>query len=258
MALSGPNLWNSTHRAVNYNYSFTPYAFAVVNDDGSGNAEIVVGSAWILFQVDQRVFIDSGIYAGNWVVTATDTNVITINTSYIGTDAASIKPLLNMSGAIWAGYQSGHAGYSIYPFRQIATFEAIPGLTGDITLDVSGYLKSVFKDIVAPILGHDFAMSVPFRIVATDPILGGALPQVTYYALNGTFDQTILQNYDDNFAVLNAREPITFENGTWIYSMIWPDTTQHGEHIFNVMGIHGTGNPGGLGFDAIGTTFTVG
>ena len=258
MALIDPNLWNSIHRPVIYRYTFTSWAFAVVNDDGTGQAEVVVGLAWVLFQAGSQVYIPSGIYAGNWVIESTDTNVIVLNRSYIGTDSGTVRQITTMSAELWAGYQSTHEGYVDHPWRKIADFTGVPNMDGEIEMDVSGYLRSMFKEIQPPRMGHDFTMSVPFRLVAEDPITGSPLPQTDRYGLNGTFDQVALQSYDDYHKVLNAREPIHFVDGVCVYSMIWQDTTQHGEHIFNVLGINGDGSPGGLGFDAIGTTFTVG
>jgi hypothetical protein len=251
MALITPNTWNSVHKPIEYRVTFTSY-FAISITNNGGYARFNVGSSIAaLFTVGQRVYVPSGPYAGNWTVRDT-AGTVTISAPYSSSGTAFITPLVNVSAQLWAGYQSTHEGYSDYPFRQIADIVAVPGLEGYVSIDVSGYLKSIFKKIEAPRIGADFRMSCPFRLVVS------GYSQSTFYALNGTFDQAVLQNYAAYYEILNARHPIHFANGTCIYSMLWPDTSIHGKHVFNIIGINGTGSPGGLGFDAVGTTFTVG
>ena len=251
MALSPPNKWNSVHRPIVYKFSNVSI-FALSITDNGGFARFNVGASYISqFSVGQRVYIASGTYQGNWTVTDA-TGTVTLNAPYSTSGTAFLIPLTNITAQLWAGYQATHEGYADYPFKKIADIVAVPNLTGTTDIDVSGYLVSIFKKIEAPRIGADFRMSVPFRLVVS------GYPQTTYYALNGTFPQDQLQAFDSNFAILNARVPIHFNNGVCMYSMIWPDTATDGEHIFNIVGMHGTGSPGGLGFDAIGTTFTVG
>lgn len=248
MALIHPPKWNSAHQPIKYRYTFNSYAFTAVNNNGNG-AEIVVGAAVIFFAVGARVYIPSGTYAGTHIVTFINGFGVVLNTAYIANDTGQATPLSNVSATVWAGYAASHDGFATYPLKQLAEITGVPGVNGEIEFDVSGFVKSVFQNIQAPTIGHDFSMSVPFKLV----ISGEA--QVTKYAVNGTFKDSHLAPFDAFYQVLNARWPIHFEDGVCYYSMIFDD--EHGPHIFNVIGIEGDGNPGGLGFDAIGTTFTI-
>jgi len=251
MALITPNTWNSVHRPIEYRVTFNSIFVLSITDNG-GYARLNVGVSYLTqFSVGQRVYIPSGTYAGNWTVREVS-GTVTISAPYSSSGTTFVTPLSNVSAQLWAGYPSTHEGYSDYPFRQIADIVAVPGLEGFVSIDVSGYLKSIFKKIEAPRIGADFRMSCPFRLIVS------GYPQDTFYALNGTFDQSVLQNYASYYSILNARHPIHFANGTCIYSMLWPDTNIYGKHVFNIIGINGTGSPGGLGFDSVGTTFTVG
>jgi len=160
--------------------------------------------------------------------------------------------MTNVAVELFAGYDSSHEGSADHPYRRIAEILGVPGLEGFVLFDVSSYLKSLFKKVESPRLGRDFRMSVPFDLRT---VIG--VPGTTRYVLNGTFEQATLQGFDVDFAILNARTPIHFKDGTTVYTMIWPDTSVFGEHLFNVLGTEGEGNIGGVGFDEIGTTFTV-
>lgn len=255
MALIEPPLWNSAHRPIEYRYTFQSSTFNSQTASGS-NTRFATTVAFIAgLTVGVRVYIPSGLYAGNWVVVETGANYFILNVGFVGSEAGTVTPMANVAAQLWAGYQTAHEGYFINPHRKIADILAVPGLDGYVPINVGGFIKGLFKKVPTPNIGADFSMSVPFRLI----ISGGVIyPQTERYAVNGTFEKEHLATFDAYFKILNARHPIHFSNGVCLYSMIWPDTSIHGEHIFNVAGMEGTGNYGGLGFDALESTFTVG
>jgi len=250
MAITLPNLWNSVHRPIIYVINPT-FSFASVGQIG-GQAALQISPATYIsaMQVGSSVVITSGIYAGTHKVVSNTSNQLRINTDFIGSGSgAGYATRLGVN--LYAGYDAAHPGFADYPYGLVASITAIRGADGNCKVDVSGFLKSVFKEIKAPRIGRDFQMSIPFALFV------GLELHTTRYALNGTFKQDDLAAYDATGKILNAREPIHFQNGKTIYSMIWQDTAEFGEHIVNIAATQGTGNVGGIGFLEIGTTFTI-
>jgi hypothetical protein len=256
-ALTDPPTWNSAHRPIDYQYDFTSYAFSSVTDAGSDTINVFVTNVPDLanFTVGQRVYIASGVYAGNWVVVSIGGTSVVLNAPYVSTDADSMTPVFNVEAELWAGYPAlnnelnVHPGYAIYPLKKIADIVAVPGLEDYATINVSGFIKGVFKKVTEPVIGADFSMSVPFKLVVSGETAN------TLYAVNGTFTSADLLTYSDSFEILNARTPIHFENGVCIYSMIWIDYSVNGRHIFNIQGTHGTGTTDGMYFSETKNTF---
>ena len=254
--LGEPDLWNSAYRPILYEHRFAGYPFTAVGASGSNSQFTVSPGDTANFSVGQRVYIASGIYAGNHSVQAIGGNYIELNVTYISGTSGDLVPLFNVSGTLQVGYDENnlildpHPGHDIYPLNETyAELTAIPGLDGRAFFDVSGFIQSVFKDVVAPTIGADFSMSVPFKLDVS------GFTTVWRYAINGTFPHSDLNDLDAIYRVLNARDPIHFENGTCIYSMIWQDTSINGEHIFNIVGTHGTGEVGTLSFNELKQKF---
>jgi len=254
MALIIPTqTWQSAHRPIVYRYTFTSFAFASTTPHADGARIFMLNTS--AFTVGQRVFIPSGEYSGNHVVAYIFTNQsIVINTDYISNSTGSVIPLSNIDAEVWAGYPIGHDGYSIYPYRKIAEFVASAGINGEITMDISGYAKSLFKNIGPPQLGVDLNMSFPIYLKVT-----GLALTTRRYILNGTILPVDLQPHTvtSSPVALQIGLPVHFTNGRSLYSKV-ENTTSLGLHIVNIIGADGLGNIGGLGFDAIGSTFTIG
>ena len=247
-----PSTWNSAHRPITY--VLKPQYYFGLTGINNGNAKLTcsptVNNA--NFIVGTNAIVLDGIYAGTHKVLAVGATDVTLDTPFIS-GASGFIISTRVPVALWAGYAASHVGYSDYPYQKIADLTAIRSpLTGYCNIDVSGYIKSVMKEVKIPRMGKDFQMSVPFNVVIAGEVA------TTYYALNGTLSQNDLSTYDAAGKILNAREPIHFKNGKTIYSMIWPDTAEFGEHIVNIFATQGTGSVGGVGFDQIGTTFIVG
>ena len=250
MSLIEPALWNSAHRPIIYtiapNYLFT----GVNNNSGNTNLFMISTQVAANFIVGTNCIIPSGIYAGTHRVIDVSGIVVTIDTPHTSPSVGEVIST-RVPVSLYAGYASGHVGYADYPYGKIADIVAIRGVDGNCKVDVSGYLKGVLKEVKKPRYGRDFQMSVPFQLKYS-----GALTDMRY-ALNGTFQQGDLATYDADGKILNAREPIHFKDGKTIYSMIWNETTEFGEHIVNIVATNGTGNVGGIGYWEIGSTFIV-
>ena len=250
MSLAQPALWNSAHRPIIY--TITPnYLFTGVNNN-SGNTNLFMTSTEVAanFIVGTNCIIPSGIYAGTHRVIDVSGIVVTIDTPHTSPSAGEVIST-RVPVELYAGYDSDHPGYADYPYAKIADITAIRGIDGLCPMDVSGYIKGVLKEVKSPRVGRDFQMSVPFKMRYT------GIWRTPLFALNGVFQQADLASYNANGKILNAREPIHFKNGKTIYSMIWNETTEFGEHIVNIVATNGTGNVGGIGFWQIGSTFIV-
>lgn len=252
MALTNPALWNSVHRPINYTIA-PNYIFALVGSDG-GNAKLAISPLPNAenFIAGTNCIVTSGIYAGTHkILTATSTEV-TIDTPFISNSSGGITST-RIPCELYAGYDVTHQGYADYPYQKIADITAIRGIDGNAQVDVSGFLQGVLKEVKEPRIGRDFQMSIPFNLTVAGETV------VTRYALNGTLKQTDLATFDGDFKILNAREPIHFVNGKTIYSMIWSDTAEFGEHIVNILAVNGDPSTvvGGIGYWEIGSTFIV-
>jgi hypothetical protein len=250
MSIATPTLWNSAHRPIVYTFS-PNYLFGFVNSN-SGKAKLAISPTLNLgnFIVGTSCIVTSGIYAGTHKILTIGGGFLTIDTPYISSTAGSVIST-RVPVELYAGYDVTHPGYADYPYGLVATITAIRGIDGNCKIDVSGYLKGVLKEIKKPRYGRDFQMSIPFKLKYAGVLTDAA------YALNGTFQQADLATYNANGKILNAREPIHFKDGKTIYSMIWNETTEFGEHIVNIVATQGTGNVGGIGFWQIGSTFIV-
>ena len=249
MSLTLPALWNSVHRPIIY--TITPNYLFVFVGDVDGNALMVVSPANLEnFIVGASVIIESGVYAGTHTVLSIQANGVVINTPYTS-NVSGIIISTRVPVELYAGYDASHPGFADYPYGKVADITAIRGTDGNCKVDVSGYLQGVLKEVKEPRYGRDFQMSIPFKLVNANE------SQAMRYALNGTFKQSDLATYDADGKILNAREPIHFKNGRTIYSMIWNENTEFGEHIVNIVATNGTGNVGGIGFWEVGSTFII-
>ena len=250
-----PNLWNSVHRPIEYVLNPT-YTFPLINVDVvTNNVKFVISpvTAATNFIVGTNAIIPSGDYAGTYKVLAVATGAVTLDVQYNAAYATSGTIIsTRVPCELWVGYLASHPGAAIYPYSKAADITAIRDANGLCTIDVSGFIKGILKEVEAPTLGRDFRMSVPFRL-----LIDGEIYSTFRYALNGVFKQADLANYDAAGKILNAREPIHFKNGKTLYSMIWDDTVEYGEHIVNIAATQGTSQVGGIGFWQIGSTFIV-
>lgn len=254
MALIEPPVWNSVHREISYRWTYPSFISVSAGPDADGNLTLVIGFTGLT--VGQRVIIPSGIYEGAYGITASYTSggihYITLNTPYVSGTAIPFIPLSNVNVELWAGYDSSHEGFTDIPLQKIADVVGVPGVNAWADIKVQGFLKSLFKKIEAPRIGVDWRMSSPFYVVIDGTTYN------THYCINGTFESTPLNNLNNPYEILNARTPLFFKNSRTIYSMIQKESDPRGGHIRNIVATTGTPTGGlGLGFDEIGTTFTV-
>jgi hypothetical protein len=253
--MTHPALWNSAARPIYYEVAYPSYVFSNVFD-AIGYAALEVGAPVVaILTVGMKVWIGSGAYAGDWIIIGIVGITIVINTDYGATAAGDVSVAEVVNGELWAGYQSTHAGYSVYPFRRIATIAHPPQLGGTARIDVSGYVSGALGEQVNPNIGADFGMSIPFRLIVTGE------SQYDRYAVRGSLPHTLLADFDADYAVLSQTDPVNFATSISMYSMIWPDTSVHGEHIVNVLsgvGIDITDPTAGqLAFDEVVGVFNV-
>ena len=224
-----------------------------MNSD-SGNARLVISPLpnYNNFTTGSNCIVTSGIYTGTHKILNVTVNGVTIDTPFVSGGSGGVVST-RIPVELYAGYDVSHPGYNDYPYQKIADITAIRGVSGNADIDVSGFLKGVLKEVKEPRIGSDFQMSIPFQLK-----YAGVLTAFGY-ALNGTLKQTDLATFDGDFKILNAREPIHFVNGKTIYSMIWNDTAEFGEHIVNILAINGDPSTvvGGIGYWEIGSTFLV-
>ena len=250
MSLTLPALWNSVHRPIIYTVA-PNYLFVAAAPSGTNLQLIISPSTDVAnFTIGSSVIIPSGIYAGTYKVLSKGGNDIVVDGTYTSGAGGTIIST-RVAVELYAGYDASHPGFADYPYGKVADITAIRGKDGNCKVDVSGYLQGVLKEVKEPRIGRDFQMSIPFRLVNANE------SHSLRYALNGTFKQSDLATYDADGKILNAREPIHFKNGRTIYSMIWNETTEFGEHIVNIVATNGTGNVGGIGLWEIGSTFIV-
>jgi len=250
MSIVNPALWNSAHRPIIY--TITPDYIFVAAANSGGNLQLVISPSTDVanFTVGSSAIISTGIYIGTYKVLSKGSNDIVVDGTYTSGSSGSIIST-RVPLELYAGYESPHVGHSDYPFEKVADITAIRGVDGTCKVDVSGFIKAVLKEVKSPRIGRDFQMSVPFKIKYA------GVWRAPRYALNGVFKQADLATYDANGKILNAREPIHFKDGKTIYSMIWNETTEFGEHIVNIVAVNGTGNVGGVGYWEIGSTFII-
>jgi len=250
MSLTLPALWNSVHRPIIYTIA-PNYEYAFVGID-NGNAKLAISPTPNIgnFITGTSCIVTSGIYAGTHKILNVSGGYVTIDTPFISTPSGGIIST-RVPVELYAGYDATHPGFADYPYGKVADITAIRGTDGNCKVDVSGYLQGVLKEVKEPRYGRDFQMSIPFKLVNANE------SQAMRYALKGTFKQSDLATYDADGKILNAREPIHFKNGRTIYSMIWNETTEFGEHIVNIVATNGTGNVGGIGFWEVGSTFII-
>jgi len=231
---TSPSTWSSIHRPIVYEID-PVYTFTAATSF-SGNLEIIISPSVDLaaFIIGTNAVIPSGIYAGTYKILSKGGNSLRLDTSYTSGASGSVYST-RLPCQVYAGYDAAHPGYADYPYGLVANITGIGGADGVVKIDISGFLKSVIKEVKAPRIGRDFQMSIPYKMVI------GHDSDSIKYALNGTLEQSDL---DSNFppgTILNAREPIHFQNGRTIYSMIWRDTAEFGEHIVNIVATQGTG-----------------
>jgi len=232
---TSPLTWSSIHRPIVYEidpvYSFSSAASV------DGNLELKISPVANIagFVAGSSVIVNlPSFYAGTYTITSITATGIVLNTAYVGSDSGTVYST-RLPCQVYAGYDAAHPGYADYPYGLVANITGIRGADGVVKIDISGFLKSVLKEVKAPRIGRDFQMSIPYKMVI------GFDSDSIKYALNGTLEQSDL---DSNFppgTILNAREPIHFQNGRTIYSMIWRDTAEFGDHIVNIVATQGTG-----------------
>ena len=253
MAVIPPGDWNSVNRPIVYRRTFTDVQFNSVIGNSTG-VRLLIPSATdlALFSDGMRVYVPSGIYAGNFTVLNVGSNGIDIAATFTATASGSVKPMTNDTVTVNAGFVSTHPAHLIFPYQQIAQFTAIPGVNGETKIDVSEFLKKVFKNIMPPVGGRDYRLMIPF-----DVELSGYFP-TTKYCMNSTVTSDALTpKVTFGYTALQNGEPIHFKDGVCMYSIMMRDD-EIGPYPLTIYGVDGVGNPGGLGYDAIGSTFTIG
>lgn len=161
---SQPPEWSSAHRPIEY--VFTPFrnlTTSITNSGGSAELNFG-GSSVIKAVVGDKVYIESGDYLGEHDITVvTSQSQFTIDTDYIANDTVWVRMLVTPTVRVYKGYLSFEAFPSDLPFTLVATFRPEVDVDYDISFDISGYVKNIFR-IIPPTEGRDFNMFNQYRL----------------------------------------------------------------------------------------------
>lgn len=227
---SQPSAWNSVHQPIPFVLDFEEKNLTQVNDV-SGSAQFVVTLYdYELPTAGDRIYVESGIYAGFHTVVSTTLSVgvinIQTNTTYTanssGMNVKAVIPVPEIS--LYKGYDTGEEYDTELPYELVATFTPVVSLTGDIQFDVSGFLKSIFT-IEAPTIGIDFSLFNRFRIDFTGNMLspGGAFYIFpTWQALNSAIPTAELMStyFGTGVYLSSSTTQIIFGCGKTILSLL--------------------------------------
>lgn len=234
-----PSEWNSVHQPINFTYNFESISLIEVQDDG-GFFRFKVGLYNYTAPVaGDRVWITDGSISGyhtvtNVVTDATNT-YITTSTPYTtftipfgvipGVRAIVPVPLFTL----YKGYQVGTGYETQLPFEEVVSFTPVPSIYGDLRIDVSGFLKSIFS-ITTPVSnGIDFGLFNRFKLrYAGQPLYsigGGVDPDPYYQVLNSAIptDELMSVYFGTGVYLSSSTTQIIFQCGKTVLSLL--DTT---------------------------------
>lgn len=165
-----PSKWNSAHQPVPFVFDFESRTLNnVINAVGKASFRML-DFTYQSPAIGERLYIDSGVYAGYHTITGTGTgfggfSTFSTTTDYISNDSGvNVKAVIAIPEfTLYKGYESSEAYEVELPFEVVATFTPVVSPEVDIRFDVSGFLKSIFT-IQAPTIGIDFSLFNRFRI----------------------------------------------------------------------------------------------
>lgn len=163
--ISQPPSWNSAHRPIEYTLGFYTLSALSVLDDGGFVSLFFVSAPITKFVVGDYVYMTNTSLGLAKITSVTSPNLITTDkdfSDYTG-GGTSVKAIVIPEIRVYKGYYNLEPYEAQLPFELIASFRPQMTLDFDIQIDISGYLKSIFR-IVAPTEGIDFNMFNQFRI----------------------------------------------------------------------------------------------
>lgn len=219
-----PSAWNSVHRPIQYIYDHESRFISGVLVD-SGNLQVQLTTAFAnTIAVGDEVYLSGVLDDGEDISGLYD--VLTVGSQTLLTlDIAVTTPTLDSPSTLqfirlpevklYSGYLPAEEYPSDLPLTLVATFTPENSPDNDVRIDVSEYLKSIFR-IVAPTEGIDFNMFNRFRLY-----FDGAYKDY-YMVLNSSIKTAELNAlYVNTGAYLNSEiPPIVFGCGKTILSTL--------------------------------------
>jgi hypothetical protein len=144
-----PYWWTPAHAPVVFEFDYQEKSCLIGRDVSAGNIFIVPTSPFgDVPYVGQLVFISSGEYKGYHVIAEYSGGIILTETLMEGSVPSSnieCKLITKHEFTIYKGFPSGVQFYETLPFTKIATFISEPNSEGKLSINISGYLKSIFE-----------------------------------------------------------------------------------------------------------------
>lgn len=219
-----PSAWNSVHRPIQYVYDHEEQFISGVLVDG-GNLEVYLTGAFAnTIAVGDEVYLSGVLDDGTDISALYDVLTVTSQTQ-LTLDVEVTTPTLDAPSSLkfirlpevklYSGYLPLEEYPSDLPLTLVATFTPENSPDNDVRIDVSEYLKSIFR-IVAPVEGIDFNMFNRFRLY-----FDGAYKDF-YMVLNSSIKTAELNAlYVNTGAYLNSQiPPIVFGCGKTILSTL--------------------------------------
>jgi hypothetical protein len=204
-----PELWQSAHRPIVYEFDFQARVLSTVTDVGGfARFDLTVAySTGIL--AGGQLFVVDGIYKGyHTVVSGSGTQYLT-STPFIGASTGNtIKRAVTVPIRVFSGYATGEDATlePLYPITQVAEFVPEPTPQGTLRFDISAYVSAMFStDIEPPLIGIDHKLFRRYRIT-----LGLALTTAYRQAANAAIDD--LSSYVNTGRPLSPEKKPQYQN----------------------------------------------
>lgn len=210
-----------------FNQMFVEASFAqsVIFDirENNSNASIVVSDSFdAILDINDRVRIIDGSYAGTYIITDKEQNVsgrilltldLVFTDNFLQSGSTKFVPEASQDFEIVTGYASG-AEANIKTMAVTSIIRVNPNLQGVYRFDISGFLKSRFE-ITAPLEGPNVEISLRYLI----RLPGGSLPndsqtRTVYYGL-----QDLTEQQQDGSEAIGERPILFFGNVPTLYSI---------------------------------------
>lgn len=218
--LSFPDPWSSVHRPVDFGFSFYNKA-ATITTDPTGLKISTTSDMDITNKVDDLIFIESGIYKGaHKILSLTNQSIFVVEGTFTANSSSDVLNLFVPEFSILSGHLPGLDPYPIeLPQELFVSFIPEFNIDFQVAVNLSGYLKSIFK-IIPPVSdGIDFGLFNKFRLLlqyevgrwfadstnARNFVYGG------YNVLNSSIKTSVLNaNYLNSNTYLSPSFPYPF------------------------------------------------
>jgi hypothetical protein len=213
---SEPRAWNAAHTPVVFELAPISKGFFITNASGFAQLNVTTPFAFD-FVVGELILITaSTFYNGYHRIKQVDSQTqIVLETAFTSGDSGIVANCPKITFILRSGYKVLEAYPTQLPLTTIGTFTTeINQSLNAYRFDVSGFLKSIFT-IQPPQAGIDFTKFNQFRLYI------GSIEFEPYLVANAAIDNPDFDIiYANTGQVLNTVQPIFFNCGTTIYSII--------------------------------------